>query len=405
MSKHNIIKKWAAWSSSLLLAMVFALSANAALVSQGDVNSDGQVTVLDLVKYYSHVSGSAEFPERLLPLADLNDSGAVDTDDVDILFDAILTQSALPNLQVATIDTLSPSNGEEMVGITRLTVVRFDEKVDPATLTPDSFYLIANGIEIPGSVSVSPTEMFATFRYLSPLPASTEVRVIVEGDEILGRSGLRLDADGDGVPGGTGTATFSTVPNIRIPGTDVFGRVLASERDSEGNDVPIGGVTLRVEGFQEVFAVTDVNGEFTLEDVPAPIFFVLIDGSTATAAGGSAVADNGYFPTLGKPFNSVPGQSVQLEMEGEPFDIHLPFILNSAIHDIIPGEAMTVVLPVEQTAEDPDLALVSLTIPADSLIKFDGTPATQVGVFRVDSERLPAPLPGVKWTPKTGQVA
>ena len=394
MSKHNTTQSWVTWISSSLLFLALTISANAVSVSQGDVNSDGQLTVLDLVKYYNHISGEEAFSENTMPLADLNSSGMVDNTDVATLLDAILGQTTLPELQVPAIEEIAPSNGEEMVGITRLTVVRFDEPIDPDTVTTDSFYLIANGLKISGSVSVSSTEKFATFRYVSPLPASTEVRIIVEGDKIFGRSGLCLDADGNGIPGGTGTADFRTVPNIRIPGTDVFGRVIASEQDSEGNDVPLEGVTLRVEGFQDFFAVTDANGDFTLEDVPAPIFFVLIDGSTTTFIGGEPVPENGYFPTLGKPFHSVPGQAVALEMEGEPFDIHLPFILNSAIHEITPGEAMTVSLPVEQTEGNPDLALVSLTIPADSLINFDGTPGTQVGVFQVASDRLPAPLPG-----------
>ena len=54
---------------------------------------------------------------------------------------------------------------------------------------------------------------------------------------------------------------------------------------------------------------------------------------------------------------------------------------------------MTVNLPPEQIADDPELALVELTVPADSLMNDDGTRGTEVGIFRVASDRLPAPLP------------
>ena len=186
--------------------------------------------------------------------------------------------------------------------------------------------------------------------------------------------------------------TSATAPLTRIPGTNVTGRVIASEQD-QGNDVPLEGVTVRVDGFPDLFAVTDANGDFTLADVPAPDFFVHIDGSTTTLAGGNPLPTDGFYPIVGKPFHSVPGQTVALAMDGQPFDIHLPFILDEAIHPVTPGVEMSVGLPASQTQSDPQLELVSLTVPADSLINDDGTPGTQVGVFKVESDRLPAPLP------------
>ena len=57
-----------------------------------------------------------------------------------------------------------------------------------------------------------------------------------------------------------------------LSGTNVRGRVIASEVDDDGNDMPLGGVTIRVDGFSDFFAATDVDGYFVLEDVPAPDF-------------------------------------------------------------------------------------------------------------------------------------
>ena len=224
-------------------------------------------------------------------------------------------------------------------------------------------------------------------------PASTELRIVVDGNKLFTPGGKPVDADGDGQLGGIGTADFRTVPMTRIEGTNVSGRVIASERDEFGSDVPLEGVTIRVDGFPDFTAVTDADGQFTLFDTPAPEFFVHVDGSTVTSVGGQPVPANGFYPVVGKPFHSIPGETVQLEMDGQPFDIHLPFILNESIHDIAPGEEMTVGLPDAQTSADPELLMVQLTVPAGSLINDDGTPGTQVGIFRVESDRLPAPLP------------
>ncbi len=180
------------------------------------------------------------------------------------------------------IAEFSPADGEEMVSLDRETIVRFSGQVDPATVNADSFYLIANGERLPGTIRVSSTERFATFFYANSLPPSTEVRVVVEGDQIRDRDGVALDADGDGNPGGRGMASFRTLPLTRIPGTNLFGFVYdAYNKNSDGSNIPIVGATIRVDAFPEANAVTDANGRFELDNMPAPEFFVHVDGSTA----------------------------------------------------------------------------------------------------------------------------
>ena len=200
--------------------------------------------------------------------------------------------------------------------------------------------------------------------------------------------GQKLDADGDGFAGGVGNFDFTTVSVSRIPGTTVSGRVIASEPDANGNDVPLEGVTIRVDGFPELDVETNSNGIFTLHDVPAPNLFVHIDGTTTRLQAGQPVPTDGAYPIVGKELESVPGQTTVIG-----FSLHLPFVPDEAIHPLTPGEEMTITLPDSQTQNDPDLAMVSLTIPADSLMNEDGSPGTEVGIFRVDSDRLPAPLP------------
>ena len=210
--------------------------------------------------------------------------------------------------QPVAIRELSPTDGEELVNVTRETIVRFDDRVDPSTVTADSFFLTALGGPVAGRIRVSSTERFATFFYDAPLPASTEVRVTVDGDRIIGRDGLPIDADGDGLPGGVARADFRTLSLTRIPGTNVFGRVLDSY-----TGLPIAGATIRVDAFPEANAVTDADGNFELVDMPAPDFFVHVDGSTATNA-----PDGFTYPSVGKPFHSIPRPARPIGDERRP---------------------------------------------------------------------------------------
>ena len=174
--------------------------------------------------------------------------------------------------------------------------------------------MIANGERVRGRIAVSATERFATFFYETALPAATEVRVVVDGNRILGQDGLQLDADGNGTPGGIGTSDFRTLPLTRIPNTSIFGYV----RDSFTLQ-PIVGATIRVDAFPEANAITDANGYFILNNMPAPEFYVHIDGTTASNPPPGTI-----YPSVGKPFHTIPGQTIQLNMAGMPFDVHLP---------------------------------------------------------------------------------
>jgi hypothetical protein len=302
-----------------------------------------------------------------------------------------------------TIDTesaieISPTHGEEMVNLTRETIVRFKQKIDPTTVNEDSFYLIANGERLPGNIKVSSTNEFATFFYDEPLPPSTEVRVVVEGDKILTDDGVAIDADTDGNAGGMVTADFTTLPLTRIEGTDVFGYVYDSyNTNPDGSNIPIVGATIRLDALPDVFAVTDENGYFRLEDVPAPGFAVHIDGSTAINP-----PENTSYATVGKLFHSQPGQETQLTMDGEPFDIYLPPMAMDDIQQLSPTEATDVGFGAAGKDQleglfpeiDSELwDLVKVTFPQGSAMDEEGNAATQATIIPVAPDRLPAPLP------------
>jgi membrane-associated phospholipid phosphatase/methionine-rich copper-binding protein CopC len=294
--------------------------------------------------------------------------------------------------------TISPANGEEMVGLNRDTVVNFGKKIDPTTVNSDNFYLIANGQRVAGKIKVSSTEEFATFFYDAPLPSSTEVRVVVDGGKITGRDGVTIDGDGDGKAGGIATADFTTLPLTRIKGTDVWGYVYDSyNKNADGSNIPLKGVTIRLDSLADVFATTDDKGYFILKDVPAPEFFVYIDGAKAT--GSSAAAQ---YASLGKPFHSVPGQSTQLIMDGTPFNVYLPPMAASDVKPLSAtettkvgfGTAAQAFLEKQFPTIAPDLwKEVKVTFNPGSAQDDAGNKATQATIIPVDPSRLPAPLP------------
>ncbi len=300
------------------------------------------------------------------------------------------------------VEQISPANGEELVSVTRETIVRFDGKVDPETVTDETFYVIANSQKIPGRVVVSSTGKFATYFYDEPLPAATEVRVMVDGDRIRGRNGLPIDANVNGVSGGLGTADFSTLPLTRIPNTNVFGYV----RDSVTGD-PLVGVTIKVDAIPGLEIVTiaddpateevDEAGRFELTDVPAPDFFVTIDGSTVTGTPSDTM-----YPTLGKPFHSLPGTTTQLSMDGEVFDIFLPLMSLGDIQDLSSidsteigfGEAGKNELARLFPNVNPAMFnMMKVTFEPGSARDDFGNVATQAVVIPVAPDRIPAPLP------------
>jgi len=152
-----------------------------------------------------------------------------------------------------------------------------------------------------------------------------------------------------------------------------------------------------VDAFPDANAVTDENGFFRLEDVPAPVFSVHIDGSTAENA-----PEGTEYATVGKLFHSVPGQETQLTMDGETFDIFLPPMATGDIQplpetgdtDVGFGDAGMAQL--EELFPDVDASvweLTQVTFPAGSAQDEEGNAATQATIIPVDPERLPAPLP------------
>lgn len=297
----------------------------------------------------------------------------------------------------ATIRRYAPRDGEQLASLTREVVVEFDQPIDPATVTPDAIQVIAAGERIDGTMRVSRSEQAVTFFHDEPFPASARVRIMVDGDQIIGRDGLAVDGDGDGSPGGDGIAEFTTLSLTQIPGTSVFGFLLDSNRvDAGGVPIPISGATIAVEGLPQVSTTTDATGFFELTDVPAPEFYVEVDAQNSLAPDGFS------YGKIRKPLHSEIGQRIQLTMDGETFDMFLPLIPESDQTPLSNSESTSAGFGPDALAR---LAEITPQIPAavwsdlrvdiepGTLLFDDGTPADSVAVIPLDPEKIPAPLP------------
>lgn len=287
---------------------------------------------------------------------------------------------------------LSPDDGDEMVNVTRHPVVRFDGEIQPDTIGSESLFFRLKDQPVAGTLRVSSTKRFVTFVPAAPFPPSSEVVMVIDGDAILDDDGMPIDGDGDFLPGGVGEYRFRTLPLDRLPNTNVFGFV----RDSFSEE-PLEGVTIRVDAFPEANAVTDADGRFELVDMPAPDFFVHIDGSTA-----KRVPAGMSYPVVGKPFHSSPGETIQLKMNGEPFDIYLPPIADADIQTLSPTEVTEVGLGDAGTEtlktmfpelDEATWEGMGLSVPPGSAIDDQGNPVSRAAIIPVPPDRIPAPLP------------
>src|SRR6185295_13031174 len=121
---------------------------------------------------------------------------------------------------------------------------------------------------------------------------------------------------------------------------------------------------------------------------PAGRFFVHIDGRRAVGSDWPAGA---YYPYVGKTFEAVAGYTNNLA--GGTGEIFLPLVKAGTLQAVSLTQPTTVTFPAATLAQNPTLAGVSVTVPANSLFADDGTRGGQVGIAPVDPNRIPSPLP------------
>jgi hypothetical protein len=337
-----------------------------------------------------------EFKWDAVPLGDYVLSARV-TDSKGASAESIPSTIRVVNLTVEPLTTLSssPAAGETGVAVTRETVVRFSCPLrDDAHLSLNGFNATANGRQILSRVELSTDHRTATLFYLENLPSSTRVRVTFDGTGVYDCLGRAIDADGDGVEGGVALIEFDTLATVEVARTAVIGRVFASEPvpGASGTNFvnrPLKGVTITVDGAEESLrAVTDAQGGFRLEPAPAGRFFVHVDGRTAE---GSQWPGGAYYPFVGKAWDAVAGSTVNLA--GGTGEIYLPLVPGDALKTVSSTDDTKIGFSTTILSNNPALAGVSITVPANSLFADNGARGGRVGIAPVAPDRLPEPLP------------
>jgi uncharacterized small protein (DUF1192 family) len=284
----------------------------------------------------------------------------------------------------------SPIDGEDGVALTRETVLTFTRPLSAAAnIGPGDFFAEFGGLALPGRIDVSVDRRKVSLFYEAPLPASARVRVRVRGFAFLDENNVRFDVDGDGLPGGEKTIDFDTLTLTTLEGTAVCGRVFASNPETGANGTtfvnePLAGVRITVDGMEEeLFAITDAMGNFRLDPAPVGRFFVHIDGRAAT----NNKPAGSYYPFVGKPWTSRPGEEVKVG------NVYLPLIVDKTLTQVSAVAETEIGFPNEVLSDFPEFDGVKLMVPANSLYADDGTRGGMVGIAPVPPDRLPGTLP------------
>lgn len=180
-----------------------AVSVPAAVPGLGDLDGDGRVTVLDVVrlaKLLGEVDGGIGLETRAA--ADVNLDGALNGTDVALAAALAAGSRQASALPLLTVRSTSPASGEDSVSVYRETVFRLSQPL-AADAVVDSSRLRAVLGDRPllGRAEVASDRRSVTLFHLEPLPAQARIRVLVDGNGWLDAWGRAVDLDGDGVAG------------------------------------------------------------------------------------------------------------------------------------------------------------------------------------------------------------
>lgn len=411
-------------SVALFLSVLLAASAVAQPLPTklGDLNSDGALDVRDLVLLLNHLNSGGTsstsptpLPLPLLPYADVNEDGYLNQSDVTMLRDAILGIPLPVNTRPVALE---PATGSSDVGVTVRPKAMFPKPIDLATLNSNNFYATFAGRRLAATITPANNGTFAWLFFHEPMPNASQVQVTVDGSTLRTRTGLPLDADGDGALGGVMRFNFSTVSVAPIPGTVLSSRIVDPGPDliprtaddvALGNGynylLPIRGV--RVHVMENNVTYTDADGRFTLTNMPVGNAKVVLDGRTATNPPAGY-----YFPELVMDAMFEPGITngimnivdtngvVMRDGNGVPIRalaMYLPRVASNVLQTISAGVTNLITLQSNAAYTLPPEQQQYLTVeimPA-SLIGMDGQPLAtgQVGVSVVPPELVRDMLP------------
>ena len=336
-----------------------------------------------------------------------------------------LTRSVVVSAYAAfKITGETPAPAATDVGVTQRPQIYFSRQVNSTTLTSASYYATAaDGTVIPTTVVPSADGSFAWLFWNTPQPGGQKVTVHVDGSLIRAAAdGTFLDAAGTGTAGSMLTFTFTTVATSSVTGTKLVGRAVDPGPDNVPNtfddvrrgpdgiihtldDVylnPIAGATVTIIGRPDLSTVTDANGLFTLDNVPAGDVKVVIDGRVATNS-----PTGFFFPEMVIDANFVAGATNTIESSHGTdanklanagfMPVYLPRIPLTSLQTVA-STGTTTVTPDQNAA--PGLttdqrASLTLTIAAGSAVDATGQKLgnVQLGVSTVDPTLIKDELP------------
>ncbi len=355
----------------------------------GDLNDDFDTTVADIAILVSHIQGTQFLEAEAIPYVDFDQNGILNSVDVEVLVQLVMDSQGPQVIPMATIKETLPQRGESSVGVKRETILYFTLPLaEDAVISNDNFFALFGGEKLLTRIELSSDRLKATLFYLDPLPDNSRVRVIFDGEGIKDILGRDFDPNQDGEPGGLFGLDFNTVSITELPGTAISGTVYRSKKNDLDTDVPLAGAVIEVVGAEQTIRTTTAgDGSFTLDPCPGGRFFVNIDGRPIT--GQFPTGD--YYPFVGKAWYAQPGRSDNLvNKDGK---IYLPLITAGSLKTISQTENTVVEFPQAVLDENPDLAGVRVTVPANSLFNEEGARGGMVGIAPVAPDRIPEPLP------------
>ncbi len=332
-----------------------------------------------------------------------------------------LTLTLLPQF---AITRFTPTDGSQDVGSTFKPQVFFSRPVDPLSLNGNNFYATdISGVKIPAKIVPSRDGSFAWLFFTNPMPGASTITVHIDGKTILAATGGQpLDADGNGAAGGAMTYQFTTVSLTPLLGTTLSGKVVDPGPDTfpmSFDDIqagadgilhtpddtflnPIAGVKVFILGLEAQFAITDVNGNFHFDSVPAGNVKLAIDGRSATNAPAGF-----YFPEMVMNLQLEAGQAntvmgtmgsrEEQKANRDRQELYLPRLQTSLLQNVTNNVVSEIGV---NATSAPNLtpaqrSRLSISVQPGSFLDQNGNPlaAGQVGISTVPPELVRDMLP------------
>ncbi len=397
-----------------------ALTVSALPTKLGDLDGDGQATVLDLVLLINHSRGVSLLDSAAAPYADINQDGFVDQADINLLAQAILGQYPLQPLAAKAV-TLDPVSGSFEVGVTVRPKVTFRKPVNTSTLNSNNFYASFAGQKLPATITPANDGTFAWLFLSDALPNASQVMVTIGGATITNLDGTVLDAAGTGTPGSIVTVNFSTVSVAPVPGTVLAGKIVDPGPDlipRTPDDIsfgqggitynrPIVGAKIFVLGMETNFTFTGTNGSFFLTNMPVGDVKVVLDGRTAAnpPAGyyfPEMVMDTAFLPGVTNGVMTIRDTNgvVVRGTNGAPIPVtamYLPRVATNILQTVTSSTNTMITLKPQGAYTLPanQQPYLTIQIASNSLVGSNGLPVSsaQIGMSVVPPELVKDMLP------------